>query len=363
MKRVYEVTAVIMVILILVILGHGIVMQIQLPKVNDNTEMILPSEEAIYYNSIANINNGGNICEYKDDDILLAMSDGIMAVNFNERQTKIIIRGFAKSINNTNDKIYYLDERNNIYCYDVNDKELEVIMDKSRYASINLVGNILYGSIRAGSARNKNNFGGINFASNKDFFISGTEKLKSGTYYKNKILYLEMRDTDNHVFVSYDLVSKEKTDLFNVDDFAFTWLVDNDKIYYSYSDFSYEVIIAVGKPDGNSLRETNVSSIGIWSFDLNTNENIKIADVSESVLVKNIIDNKLIYCDGPENNYSSWYLLDLVSGGTERFDCDGSCNEIYVAQDMIIIKSTKDGVRKYRFYDENGSYTGFEVLY
>jgi len=361
MRKALSIIIIIGVLIIFFHIGYYIIGKNNLPTEPNDLNILLPKAD-VYYNTIANVYNGGHICEY-NDNILLTKSEGVYEVNLTEHSEIKLFEGFAKSLNVINDKVYYLNKRNQIYFYDSLSKESIKVKENLMYTKINGVGDMLYGYEGITVPYWESKFGAINIDTGERYAIYNMENWKTGTYYKNRILYLESRDTDNHVFVSYDLISKEKTDLFTVDDFAFTWVVDNDKVYYSYSDFSYEVIIVSGKQEGHSQRETNVSSIGIWEYDLKTNENVKIADVSESVLVKNIIGNKLIYSDGPENNYSSWYLLDLISGGTARFDCDGSCNEIYVAQDMIIIKSTKDGVQKYRFYDENGTYTGFEVLY
>jgi len=354
MKKLIEIIIGIAILTIIVSIIFSGVRIITLPKVETDTNVILPDND-VYYNTVANINNGGHICAY-NESILISTKSEVLIVSANNQEKEVLIKGFYKSLNVAGDKVYFLDEKNNIYVYDISLNKKKKIKENSRYTKISVVDNMIYGYERIETLASKNKYGGINLENSKKFLINGTEYATSGIYYNGNIIYLK-EGKEDRVFILYNIENDKKTELFMVDNFGFSWVIANEKVYYSYSNYNYYYDVGANK------YSSSIDSIGIWEYDLDTNSNIKLLDNDKSISIKNISGNKLIYCDGPENNYSSWYMLDLASGKTEKFNCEGSCNEIYVVNEIIIIKSTKEGIQKYRFYDTDGNYMDYEIYY
>lgn len=292
-------------------------------------------------NTVSNINNRGHVVGM-DESIMLTTSKGIVEVNVINQTEKNITNQFGEFLNVYDSKIYYMDERNRILYYDTKANEIVRINSIPRYTRMSLYGDIILGY----SGVNYKKCDAFDLADNKAYFIRHMDLNNNANYYDGYIYYAEYSEEDNNFFIQYDLSNKSSEKLFSIGKYDFTWTIYNNKIIYSSNEYNGKLF-----------------SLGVWEYDINTHENRQLLEGEKSYRILNIIENKLIYSDGVDLENKNWYLYDLEKGTEIKVECDGRCEAVFVANGFIIVKSTKDGIRKYMFYDEEGKYLDFEVLY
>jgi|GEM_PF-7110620 len=340
MKRIYVVYGIITVIVILVLISLDYIERLSFPKDDLHIDDIDLSIEE-YGNTISNINNRGHVVEF-GENIILTTSKGLIEVNVDKKKENILTNHFGEFLNVSDSKIYFMSGNNRIFYYDTTVNSVEQIKKIARYKRMSLYGDILFGF----SGANYTKCDAFSIEEGKAYSICDMYSGNYANYYDGGVYYNKYLGDGEYSFIKYDLTKTTEENLFDTGSFDFTWTIYDNNIIYSYNDYDDELI-----------------THGVWEYDIEKATNKQLTSSEQSYRVLNVIGNKLIYSDGVETESRNWYLLDLETFNEEKFVCDGRCESVFVANNIIIVKSTKDGVRKYRFYDENGKYLDFEVLY
>ena len=316
---------------------------IDTPNEYKENKSLVPPEET-HGNKVSNLIQRGYVA-YNEDYIFLNTSKGIIKVNKYTFEVESITEDKVSSINVVNDDLYYLYNNKIIAINLDNDQKRTVFRNKHSVDIIDAIGDKIFGF--------KGLSGGyiayIDSLNNKMYSlinVSSTQSLIG--YYEGNYYYFDLSYDGESYICKYDLLSHKAEGLVQVTDRLSSYFLDSNIIYYAYE-----------KQDIKDKQKLN----SVWSYNVTTKENNKIADFNKSYKILNIIDDKLILIDEWFREYEAWYIYDFDTKEIITIKDELRCGSVFVTDNYIIALYVSNEKDIYKFYNDEGEYLDIEIEY